>query len=75
MYDFTTFFGKSHYSVKCKVNTDIYQFCEMKKMICISEFEDNLIHHLPNIYINGEQGRNKLGYGEDKMKKSINKIL
>jgi len=74
-YDFTQFFGSSHYSVKCKVNTDIYQFCGMKKMICISDFEDNLIHHHPNIYINGEQGRNKLGYGEDKMKKSINKML
>ena len=52
-YDFTQFFGQSHYSVKCKVNTDIYQFCGMKKMICISDFEDNLIHHLPNVYING----------------------
>ena len=75
MYDFTQFFGPSHYSVKCKVNTDIYQFCGMKKMICISDFEDNLIHHLPNIYINGEQGRSKLGNCEDKMKKSINKML
>jgi hypothetical protein len=56
MYDFTQFFGQSHYSVKCKVNTDIYQFCGMKKLICISEFEDNLIHHLPNIYINGGPG-------------------
>lgn len=56
LYDFTQFFGTSHYSVKCKVNTDIYQFCGMKKLICISEFEDNLIHHLPNIYINGGPG-------------------
>jgi hypothetical protein len=55
-YDFTQFFGQSHYSVKCKVNTDIYQFCNMKKMICISEFEDNLIHHLPNAYIDGTDG-------------------
>lgn len=74
-YDFTQFLGQSQYSVKCKVNTDIYQFCGMKKMICISEFNDNLIHHLPNIYINGEQGRNKLGHGEDKMINSINKML
>jgi len=74
-YNFTQFFGQSGYSVKCKVNTDIYQFCGMKKMICISEFEDNLIHHLPNIYINGEQGRNKLGNHENKMQKSINKML
>ncbi len=75
IHDFTKFFGNSHYSVKCKVNTDIYQFCGMKKMICISEFDDNLIHHLPNIYIEGEKGRDKLGNGEDKMKTAINKII
>jgi|TARA_R110001592_G_scaffold104658_1_gene294385 hypothetical protein len=75
MHNFTQFFGSSHYSVKCKVNTDIYQFCRMKKMICISEFEHNLIHHLPNIYINGDQGRSKLGYGENKMINSIKQML
>lgn len=74
-HDFTQFFGPSSYSVKCKVNTDIYQFCDMKKMICISEFEDNIIHHLPNIYIEGERGRVKLGNFEDEMKNSINKML
>jgi hypothetical protein len=73
-HDFTQFFGQSHYSVKCKVNTDIYQFCGMKKMICISDFEDSLIHHLPNIYINGDAGRAQLGYGNDKMQKAINKL-
>ena len=75
MHDFTQFFGQSHYSVKCKVNTDIYQFCNMKKMICISEFEDNLIHHLPNIYINGELGRTQFNTPEDRMKKSLIKLL
>lgn len=75
IHNFTQFFGSSHYSVKCKVNTDIYQFCRMKKMICISEFEDNLIHHLPNIYINGDKGRNKLGHGENKMINSIKQML
>ena len=49
MFDYTQFFGRSHYSVKCKVNTDLYQFCGMKKLICISEFEDNQIEHLPGI--------------------------
>lgn len=28
----------------------------MKKLICISDFESNLIHHLPNHYINGADG-------------------
>jgi len=75
IYDFTQFFGHSGYSSKCKVNTDIYQFCGMKKLICISEFEDNLIHHLPNIYINGDAGRSKLGSSQDKMKEKIRTML
>lgn len=75
MYDFTQFFGTSHYSVKCKVNTDIYQYCVMKKMICISEFDNNLIHHLPNIYINGDNGRSKQRSGGDRMINALNKLL
>ena len=75
LYDFTQFFGESHYSVKCKTNTDIYQFCRMKKMICISDFEDNLIHHLPNIYIQGEKGRDSLGSSDNKMKRALEKML
>ena len=47
----------------------------MKKLICISEFEDNLIHHLPNIYINGENGRSKLGHNHTHMLNSIKEIL
>ena len=75
MHDFTQFFGPSSYSVKCKINTDVYKFCNMKKLICISEFEDNLIHHLPNIYINGDLNRAKLGSGNDKMELAIKKLL
>jgi|TARA_R110000796_G_scaffold53953_1_gene126359 hypothetical protein len=74
-YNFTQFFGQSHYSSKCKVNTDIYQFCGMKKMICVSEFGENLIHHLPNIYINGERGRAVQRSDEKRMNISIKKLL
>lgn len=56
LYDFNQFFSNDHFSVKCKTNTDIYQYCNMKKLICISDFDDNLIHHLPNVYINGADG-------------------
>ena len=63
------------YSVKCKVNTDVYKYAGMKKMICISEFEDNLIHHLPNIYIDGLKGRNKLRSDSDKMQHALQKLL
>jgi hypothetical protein len=85
MYDFTQFFGQSQYSVKCKVNTDIYQFCKMKKLICISDFEGNLIHHLPNVYIDGAGGyikddgsvgeRAKQRSGDDKMQDALKRLL
>jgi len=63
------------YSEKCRVNTDIFKFGGMKKMICISDFDDNLIHHLSNLYINGHKGRNKLRSDEIRMNNSIFKLL
>ncbi len=70
MYDFTNFFnGSSHtnYTKKCLVNTEIYEYCNMKKLICISDFEENLIHHLPNKYI--------LNYPEKNHNLKIQKIM
>ena len=76
MHDFTSFFGESQYSVKCKVNTDIYDFCNMKKMICISDFKDNLIHHLPNLYVYGVKGRNKFQRADELRRKlAMQKLL
>lgn len=63
------------YSEKCRVNTDIFKFGGMKKMICITDFEDNLIHHLPNIYIDGIKGRNKLQLDTNRMKESLERLL
>ncbi|RCS27354.1 hypothetical protein DUT90_04375 [Polaribacter sp. WD7] len=63
------------YSLKCKVNTDVYDFGGMKKVICISEFEDNRIHHLPNLYIEGLKGRRKLNSDEDRMRFALQKML
>lgn len=63
------------YSLKCKVNTDVFQFGGMKKMICITDFEDNLIHHLPNLYIHGNNGRVKLHSDSVRMEHSLKKIL
>jgi GR25 family glycosyltransferase involved in LPS biosynthesis len=48
----------------------------MKKLICISEFKENIIHHLPNLYIDGLKGRNKNQSSDDnRMKSSIIKLL
>ncbi|MDR7208959.1 hypothetical protein [Flavobacterium piscis] len=63
------------YSEKCKVNTDVFLYGGMKKMICISEFEDNLIHHLPNLYIQGSKGRKKFSADSMRMKEAINKLM
>jgi len=77
--DFNQFFGQDQYSVKCKTNTDIYLHSGMKKVICISEFEDNLIHHLPNIYINGGPGeveyRVKQRSEESRMQEALTRLL
>lgn len=66
---------ENKYSVKCKVNTDIYEYGGMKKLICITDFENNLIHHLPNLYIEGSEGRNKLRSDSDRMKESLNRLM
>ncbi len=63
------------YSKKCKVNTDVFKYGGMKKVICISDFEQNLIHHLPNIYIDGLKGRNKFRSDDKRMKESLSKLL
>lgn len=56
-FEFDQYFTASApYSTKCRTNTDIYMFGGWKKLICISDFEDNLIHHLPNVYIDGGYG-------------------
>lgn len=70
-----SFISKNAYSVKCKVNTDIYRYAGLQKLICISEFNDNLIHHLPNLYIQGDYGRNKLRSDQKRMKTALMKLL
>lgn len=76
LYDFKNFFGSSKYSVKCKVCTDLFDFCNMKKMICISDFKENLIHHLSNVYVNNGQGRNRNQFSlHNRMVNSLKKLL
>ncbi|NUY80890.1 hypothetical protein HUK80_08295 [Flavobacterium sp. MAH-1] len=62
------------YSVKCKVNTDIFKYGGLKKMICISDFDQNLIHHLPNLYIEGLKGRKQLRADGDRMALALEKL-
>lgn len=66
---------QNKYSAKCKVNTDVFLYGGMKKIICISDFEDNLIHHLPNLYIEGKHGRQKLRSDSIRMNDAVKKML
>jgi len=76
-HDFTKFFGKSQYSSKCQVGTDIFEFCNMKKLICISEFEDNIIQHLPikYIYHKHDHSGEVMSGPESVMREQVNKLL
>ncbi|MCU0356551.1 MAG: hypothetical protein MUE95_03125 [Cyclobacteriaceae bacterium] len=56
-------------------NTDIYQYAGMKKVICISEFEQNIIYHLPNNYATGKLGRDKLGSDHERMREALQRLL
>jgi len=84
-FDLDNFWSNDQYSFKCKVNTEIYKWSGLYKVICISEFDKNLIHHLPNVYINGDDGyvnddgtisrRAKQRAEESKMKNALSKLL
>lgn len=42
---------RGRYDMLVTASTEPYMECGMKKMICISRFDDFCIHHLPNIYL------------------------
>lgn len=67
---------KKHYiyDVLCKTCTDVYQYAGLKKVICISEFEDNLIHHMSDVYASGNKGNNLLEANEEKMSIALKKM-
>ena len=44
------------YDLLCTAATDIYTQCGFQKLICISQLDDFLIHHMPNKYVGTEFG-------------------
>ncbi len=43
-----------NYDLLCTAANDIYTQCGFKKLLCISRFEDFLVHHLPDNYARNE---------------------
>ena len=62
------------YSLKCRVNTDLFEFSGFEKVVCVSEFEDNLIKHLPAVYIDGTLGRSKMRGTQEEMDEWIQMV-
>jgi 2-polyprenyl-3-methyl-5-hydroxy-6-metoxy-1,4-benzoquinol methylase len=60
---------QGRYDLLCSAATDPYTQCGFTKVICISQIEEFLIHHLPNAYIG------KLGLGNNDFQKQIELLL
>ena len=60
---------ESEYDLLCAAGTDPYTQCGMKKLICVSHFEESLVHHLPNKYVGA------LGLGADQFAHQIRALL
>ena len=59
---------KGRHDMLCSAATDPYTQCGFKKVICISQFDEFLIHHMPNQYIG------KMGLAIDDVRKQINAL-
>ena len=57
------------YDMLCSAATDPYTQCDFRKLICISQFSDFSLHHLPNKYVG------KLGVSGEEMTKQIETLL
>jgi len=44
---------QGRYDLLCTAATDPYTQCKLKKVICISQISDSLVHHLSNRYVRG----------------------
>jgi SAM-dependent methyltransferase len=61
--------GKRRYGMPETAATDPYSWCGMKKLICISRFDDFCLHHLPNVYCG------KLGLDEDLARPMLGRLM
>jgi 2-polyprenyl-3-methyl-5-hydroxy-6-metoxy-1,4-benzoquinol methylase len=58
------------YDLLCTAATDIYTQCGFKKLVCISDLDDFLVHHLPNKYVGTEFGVN-----DTELRRQVRRLL
>lgn len=56
------------YDMLVSAATDVYTQCGMRKLFCLERLEDQLVHHLPNVYLG------QLGISEDAFKSQIDAL-
>jgi SAM-dependent methyltransferase len=59
------------YDLACTASTDPYTVCGFRKVICISQLDDFLVHHLPDKY----SGPEFSGASEEAFKKQIETLM
>jgi len=57
------------YDLLCSAATDPYTQCGFRRLICISQIDDFVIHHLPNKYVG------KLGVGDAELRRQISRLM
>lgn len=58
-----------NYDLLVSAATDPYTQCGFRKVICVSDIEDSLVHHLPNQYLG------KMGIGPADFQRQIDRLL
>lgn len=58
------------YDLLCTAATDIYTQCGFEKLICISQLDEFLVHHLPNKYVGTE-----FGVEDSELRKQVDRLL
>lgn len=60
---------EGRYDMLCSAATDPFTRCGLKKLICLSHFDDFLVHHIPNKYVD------QYGLAEPAMRRQIEVLL
>ena len=53
------------YDMLVTAATDVYTQCGMTKFLCVEKIDDQLVHHMPNVYLG------KLGVGEESFRSQL----
>lgn len=59
---------QGRYDMLVSAATDVYTNCGFHKVLCMDRIEDQLVHHMPNVYLG------KMGIGEQMFREQIDEL-